>query len=366
MAGEGELTAALVKAKAKELGADLVGIAPMSRWEGVDKQKDPRYIFPGAKSMIVFGFRIPRGSLRGVEEGTHFLNYQSMGYAAINQIYGPMVLWGMVQFMEGFGYEAVPMSNINGGDAVNPVTGNFREGWSRPVRPGLPYPDVSPDFRVAAYLAGLGEFGWSRQFLTPEFGPRQRFAIMLTDAELEADPIFGGHICDRCKECVKNCHGGAISNDETETMTIAGHTLEWGKHDESACAVSFRFGGKKRELSPFDGDYPRGYGYGMAMEGSCGCVRACMVHLERAGKLKCEFREPFRPEGWEQWTIDHSQHPDLEDWVKKDYAGRIEEHDAYSNYNKKFNYGSAKSAGLTDEPQPAEPAKKDGYNPLID
>ena len=151
-----------------------------------------------------------------------------------------------------------------------------------------------------------------------------------------------------------------------EVWRDGGWVGQQGKHDESACAVSFRFGGKKRELSPFDGDYPRGYGYGMAMEGSCGCVRACMVHLERAGKLKCEFREPFRPEGWEQWTIDHSQHPDLEDWVKKDYAGRIEEHDAYSNYNKKFNYGSAKSAGLTDEPQPAEPAKKDGYNPLID
>ena len=86
MAHLGDLTAAEVKAKAKELGADLVGISPMDRWEGVDKQKDPRYIFPGAKSMIVFAFRIPRGSLRGVEEGTHFLNYQSMGYAALNQI----------------------------------------------------------------------------------------------------------------------------------------------------------------------------------------------------------------------------------------------------------------------------------------
>ena len=134
----GELTAAEVKAKAKECGADLVGIAPMSRWEGVDKQKDPRYIFPGAKSMIGLAFRIPRGSLRGIEEGTHFLNYQAMGYAALNQIYGPMVLWSLTQFMEDHGYEAVPMANVNGGDAVNPVTGNFRKGWSRPVRPGLP------------------------------------------------------------------------------------------------------------------------------------------------------------------------------------------------------------------------------------
>ena len=375
MAHLGDLTAAEVKAKAKELGADLVGISPMDRWEGVDKQKDPRYIFPGAKSMIVFAFRIPRGSLRGVEEGTHFLNYQSMGYAALNQIYGPMVLWGMTQFMEDHGYEAVPMANINGGDAVNPVTGNFRKGWSRPVAPGKPYPDVSPDFRVAAYLAGLGEFGWSRVFLTPEFGPRQRFAIMLTDAELEPDPIFEGHICDHCMECVKNCHGGAIHPTETESFTLAGHTQTWGKHNECACAQSFRYGGLGEELNPFDGDYPRTFGYGRATEGSCGCVRACMVHLEAKKKLVREFREPFRKPDWKQWTIDHSKKPELEPWVEEALPGKIEDHDAYTNYNKKSNYGSARAAGLTEAygvqppeavaPKKDEPAS-DGYNPLID
>ena len=68
--------------------------------------------------MIVFGFRIPRGSLRGVEEGTHYLNYATMGYAALNSIYGPMVLWEMNRFMEDHGYEAVPMANVGGGEAV--------------------------------------------------------------------------------------------------------------------------------------------------------------------------------------------------------------------------------------------------------
>ena len=42
MSYEKELTAAEVKAKARESGADLVGIAPMSRWEGTDRQHDPR------------------------------------------------------------------------------------------------------------------------------------------------------------------------------------------------------------------------------------------------------------------------------------------------------------------------------------
>ena len=187
-----KLTAADVKAKAKELGADLVGISPMSRWEGAPKQNDARYIFPRARSMVVLAFRIPRGVLRGVEEGTRFIDYPSMGYASINQIQGTMCLWKLTRWMEDHGYEAIPQFNANGGEAVNPVTGMFRKGWSRPVRPGLPYPDVLVSFRIAAYMAGLGEFGWSKVFLTPEFGPRQRFAIMFTDAELEPDPIFEG------------------------------------------------------------------------------------------------------------------------------------------------------------------------------
>ena len=344
----GELTSADVKAKAKECGADLVGIAPMSRWEGVDKQKDPRYIFPGAKSMIVLAFRIPRGSLRGIEEGTHFLNYQAMGYAALNQIYGPMVLWSLTQFMEDHGYEAVPMANVNGGEAVNPVTGMFRKGWSRPVRPGLPYPDVSPDFRVAAYLAGLGEFGWSRVFLTPEFGPRQRFAIMLTDADLEPDPIFEGHICDRCKLCVRNCHGHAISMTESVKVTIAGHEVEWGKLDEMACEHGLA-GGQDRELNPFEQPYPRQYGYGRAVEGACGCVRACMIHLEQRKKLKCDFRNPCRKPGVKQWEVDHSKPYELPPEIREAYAGNIESQDAYTNYNIKSNYGTKAAAGLVQD-----------------
>lgn len=350
MAYEKELSAAEVKAKALECGADIVGIAPMSRWEGVtDKQHDPRYIFPDAKSMIVFGFRIPRGSLRGVEEGTHYLNYATMGYAALNSIYGPMVLWEMNRYMEDHGYEAVPMANVGGGEAVNPLTGNFRKGWSRPVRPGLPAPDVAVDFRMAAFLAGLGEFGYSRAFLTPEFGPRQRFAIMLTDAELDPDPIYTGKICDRCMECVKNCHGKCISPTETIKKNICGVDVEWAKRDEMACSKAFREGGLNRELSPFDGNYPRKYGYGLAHEGSCGCIRACMVHLEERRKLTHGFREPFRKPGWKQWEIDHSKPYEIPAEILKEYEGNIESHDAYTNYNIKSNYGTKAAAGLVQD-----------------
>ena len=161
MSYEKELTAAEVKAKALECGADIVGIAPMSRWEGVaDKQHDPRYIFPDAKSMIVFGFRIPRGSLRGVEEGTHYLNYATMGYAALNSIYGPMVLWEMNRFMEDHGYEAVPMSAA--AKPSTPSRGTSARAGVVPSAQGFPRPTLrsisawrrfSPDLASSAIPA---------------------------------------------------------------------------------------------------------------------------------------------------------------------------------------------------------------------
>lgn len=348
MYDEHELTAAEVKAKARELGADLVGISPMSRFEGAPKQNDARYIFPGAKSMIVLGFRIPRGSLRGIEEGTLFSNYPSMGYAALNQVYGPMVLWKFADWLEDHGYEAVPMMNINGGEALNTVTGNFRKGWSRPVRPGNPCPDVLVSFRFAAYMAGLGEIGWSKVFLTPQFGPRQRFVLVLTDAELEPDPIFEGHICDRCKLCVKACAGKAISKDESVKVTIAGHTVEFNKLNEMACEKGIQ-GGCDGCRSPFEGDYPRYYGYGRAVEGAAGCMRACMIHLEERKRISNTFRKPFRTRPpWDD--IDHSA-PIPDEEISRHYQekGKIEDFRAFEEYNAKENYATEKKEKPADD-----------------
>ena len=47
-----QLTSQLVKEAAKAWGADLVGIAPISRFAGAPIQQDPRQIMPEAKSVI--------------------------------------------------------------------------------------------------------------------------------------------------------------------------------------------------------------------------------------------------------------------------------------------------------------------------
>ena len=288
----------------------------MDRFEGAPKQMDPRYIFPDAKAMVVMGFRILRGTLRGIEEGTFYANYCSMGYAGINTVLQPMVLWRLCGELEDLGYESVPIPNqfpYNGTDVTGQHperTGLPREGFSRPVEPGKPGPDVFVQLRIAAFCAGLGEIGYSKMFLTPEYGPRQRLAAVLTDAPLEPDPLYDGpQLCDRCMLCARDCTGQAISRTSTTKVTIAGRDVEWGEIDFVKCRQCFE--SPPPEFNPFvvtdedregfarpadEGYYKIGpqYGYGRALEGARGCIRACMVHLEETGRISNRFHNPFR------------------------------------------------------------------------
>jgi ferredoxin len=330
------LTSSSLKEYAKECGADLVGIGTMDRFEGAPQEMDPRYIFPDAKAIIGLAFRVPRGYFRGIEEGTQFFQYPAMGYAGINETYAPIVLREVCCFLEDNGYEGVAYRNTGGRGPVSDMTGagpsespelGRRLQYFEPVSPDKPAPDVQIHFRIAAYLCGLGEIGYSKMFLTPEYGPRQRFAFILTDAPLDPDPIYDGPpLCDRCKSCVKECPGHAISDNEQIQVTLAGRKVEWGKLDEWGCFYAYMGGVKS--INPFlprdaykdipDGDaimrgekkmsekevlriqgivrnyYPNICDYNNAMCGGKGCIRACMVHLEKQNKLTNKFSQPFR------------------------------------------------------------------------
>ncbi len=323
------LTSKIVKKAALAAGADLVGIGSMDRFEGAPKNNDPRFIFPEAKSIIGMAFRIHRGVLRGPEEGAAFGMYGSEGYASTNNVHIPATLRELGSFIEDKGYDAVLYGQ------------GHRQTWGpsgEPVRPGYPKPDVLIHCRIAAVICGLGEIGWSKVFLTPKFGPRQRLAFIFTDAELEPDPIFAGGLCDRCMRCVRDCPAQAIPKDpnEKEEVTIAGKTISWGKLKETRCMLGFQVANpennpflskamdgqnpKTRRLieqayasgdTPEDDDFRRWltwqveqtfrpssegnrlYHYTTAVCGAT-CMRTCMIHLEEQGKLKNKFHTKFR------------------------------------------------------------------------
>ena len=320
------LTAAEVKKKALALGADEVAIGNIARWAGAPIQQDPVQIMPEARSIIAMSFRVMRGSLRGIEEGTFFSNYSAMGYGGITYLYMPLVVINLAKFIEDDGYEAIPYGHQSDWRAIDQV-GKLRKDYARPVAPGRAAPDVAVHLRIAAYLAGLGEIGFSKMFLSPRFGPRCRVGIVITDLPLDADPIRPqGQICDRCYECVKACPAGALKKTKTVKVNLAGHDLEWTDINCEACDMAF--GGGKRTTdeapeseqfrpkwgkwsfrpgswSPFAKKPRQLYNTGQAVCGARGCTRACMMHLEERGVIENKVHQPVRRRA--PWKVDWSQ-----------------------------------------------------------
>ena len=316
-----------IKQLAYSCGADLCGITTLDRFEGAPPQMDPRFIMPDAKSMIVMGFRVMRGSLRGIEEGTFFSNYSAMGYGAITYNYIPMTVINICRVIEDEGYEAIPIGHQSDWRGID-NEGHPRERYSKSVDGIKPQPDIMLHLRICAYLAGLGEIGYSKMLLTPEFGPRVRIGVILTEMELEPDPIYNGpKLCNKCMACVRECPGHAISPTKTVKVNLAGHDVEWGELDCDACDIAFRGG----ELCPEGerGTYQEGrddvrpgshtpfyfkpanlYNTGQAVCGAKGCTRACMISLEKRGVLKNQFKKPFRRQPL--WSVDWSDYEPLE------------------------------------------------------
>jgi epoxyqueuosine reductase QueG len=100
--------------------------------------------------------------------------------------------------------------------------------------------------------AGLGWIGKSGLLIHPVYGPRVRYATVLTDAEIEGSPdpgILEG--CGTCMECARACPAGAIG--------------EQG-YDREACLKKLREFASIRGIGQF----------------ICGvCIRACPVGMNR-------------------------------------------------------------------------------------
>lgn len=312
------LTAQDIKKFALANGADLVGIGKMSDFEGSAPEHDPRFIAPKAKSIIGLGFRVLRGSLRGVEEATHFYQFPEMGIVHIDEVHAPMVLRRVACLLEDHGFEGVVQRSIpdrrRGDDpGTNPEHYPvFKIAYADAVASGKPAPDVLMDFNQAARICNLGEIGMGGFFLTSRFGPFQRFAFILTDAELESDPAPDARLCDHCGKCVTACPGKAISAS--------------GELDEWQC-TAYRMGADVKSNPFLDPDALRDMPDGQAAlkgekrfdqtaieqykdlwgeaypqvrfgynPGLCGiaCRRACYAHLEAKGVLQDKFTNRFR------------------------------------------------------------------------
>ena len=296
---------------AQKLCVDYVGFGGIDRFSDEPVLK----IFDKTKTVICLGFRVLRGSFRGIEEGSNYHQYCTTGVEAIEETMMPMALLRLSGIIEDAGFLAVPQKR-NQLITADPEDTNPEITYEDIYR-GVPQ-ETQLNYTKSAVLCGIGEIGFSGQVLTDENGPFQRFCFILTDAELEETPLAVPHLCDGCKECVKACPGKAISAED-------------GKIDSWQCAAYYNGASMKNNpFMPADAfaDLPNRYeiasgeakltpeearavidrtffyppikhGYVGSICGRA-CDRACYVHLERKGVLKRKFADQFRKrEAWE-------------------------------------------------------------------
>lgn len=261
-------------------GIDLIGFADKSRFVDVDDNHNPFSIFPEAKTVILIGKRICRGSLRGIEEGTNFGDYQLFGKNWLEDEFLALSAYNLTNFIESHGWEAVPVFPNPCDIGPSGVA----------VAEGKPAPNVYPDFDYAAVACGLCSISYNGIVFSEKFGSRQRFHMILTDAELESTPLLEENVCNSCKKCADACPLGAISKEEVEEIKICGKTFVVGKIDYNKCkncengAVVNRFSpnSKPDRIAAL-------------------CNRTCMCGLEERNVLTNIFENKFRNS--EPWSI---------------------------------------------------------------
>ena len=157
--------------------------------------------------------------LAPVEEDFMFVNDHSAG---IDRLYENGIVLGMEMDFEAIETSPGPRAglealNIYGklGIATNKLADFIRDKGHNAI---ACHPFGGPILYPAmAVRAGMGEVGKSGLLLTKKYGPRQRLAMVATDASpLPETPGNDSKItkfCEKCGKCVEACPGKAILDD---------------------------------------------------------------------------------------------------------------------------------------------------------
>jgi len=170
--------------RAKELGADLFGVADLTiaqdfvcKQGGEYLRKFPKAVSIGIRLLDAVVDELHRHQVKAV-----IVTYKGL-YDSVNSRLGQIALL-LAKTIQENGYQGYPIPPSQSLDRTK-HTGVISH-------------------KLAANLAGLGWIGKSCLLVTPNYGPRVRLATVLTDAPLRAgSPI--SQRCNDCRKCVDTC-----------------------------------------------------------------------------------------------------------------------------------------------------------------
>ena len=204
MTGEKETSRAdaLLQRISPDLEVDLVGVASLSDWKGTKLQETALALLPEARSVVVLGAEIMREVLdlsspertQGAASTTDLLATDGA------YLYGRLTKasYDVARGVHGLGLKALPLPATD-----CPTDNRFMAAVF--------------SYKHAAAAAGLGKLGWHSLLITPQYGPRVRLGVCLTEAELGPAPESSvSFSCERCRRCVEVCPAGAIKEPSAD------------------------------------------------------------------------------------------------------------------------------------------------------
>jgi len=175
----------------KQQGADLVGFAPVERWDeegSVPPEFRPRALFPPTQTVIVIGIGMPLPIVETTPSILHKELYDT------SNIELDQIAFRLVRFLNRQGYPSYYFTR-DGYGSLKLLKKRMYAAFGH---------------TKAAHYAGLGTIGLSNNLLTPEFGPRVRFISVFTSATLEPSPMITKELCIKCLACAKCCPKKAL------------------------------------------------------------------------------------------------------------------------------------------------------------
>lgn len=300
------MTSEYIKAKAKEFGATVCGIGNVELLRGEDIQRNPFSILPGAKTIIGFGIKIPRGLFLAMDDERQYYNYVNLGVKYIDEAFAEIFLLKMGRLIEDEGYDAclqrsIPGFKIKGDKSTNPEVSRIYElEFASPVSEGKPAPDVIIDYNKAAEVCGLGKAGLHGKVIVPKYGTFMRFVYIITDMPLEFDEPFTEELCDGCGKCKSACPGNAIADAGVDSWQCSVYYR--GAHRSNPFMKDDFLSGNPDREAILNGEYRfdkesanaiypelkflpnTHFGYVPCLCGKS-CEQVCYKHLKEIGKI---------------------------------------------------------------------------------
>jgi epoxyqueuosine reductase QueG len=192
-----------VKKIARELGADLCGIASVSRFSKSPEGFNPTDLYADAKSVIVFAIRLPSGVLQAKSP----VPYSMVNDISLHETH--RIAFSLAVRLESLGFVAVP------------VPSEPYQYWDAETMTGKGLLSL----RHAGQLAGLGVIGKNTLLCNEQYGNLIRLGAVLVNASLDQDAIACDDVCpESCNLCIRSCPSGALGGSSVDQKKCRKHS----------------------------------------------------------------------------------------------------------------------------------------------